>query len=608
MRYLLNSVYAVCILIALGTAAVWFGVQIPGLQAYDIKIVQSGSMEPAISTGSVVLIQARDQYAEGDVVTFASSQTDSIPTTHRIIEQYQERGSTWFVTQGDANEAVDAQPVSEGMIIGRVVASVPFIGYVFDFARQPMGFALLIVLPALLIIYGELEIIWRELRRRRTVSSTPTTKTAQTQQSQPRVSEEPVRMMDINRPIRYRYHAGHTLDIRALLRERQTASQLAIPASASAQFLTMGMLLVGGMMLLSGFASVTMSYFSDSTVATGTFQAGQFAPEPPEPFAFSVSPESVCYGSTVQNRPVDESFTYTLMLTPPSSDVLYDVDVQITEDTGNLCQRLEVEATTAPLVPKQDLVGYSETGLSIDDSWTLRLTTTGNLGRDNACEADIIFTARNAGQTITETATTSIRIQHGTCPATTETLQSTTAEVGFGSPATAGMSTALDPAGDADSGAETEKTEEDLVPDDETLEPLTTPEDTVLPDEESALETESEAEEVAEPEDETTTVSAEEQSEAEDALAEAVDETDGVEPEEVESTDTEEVVDGDVVEEDLEEDQSTPEDEVVPEEPVEETQTGPEEEDSIDEASEETEDVVEQEYEVTAEEVPVEEV
>ena len=99
-----------------------------------------------------------------------------------------------------------------------------------------------------------------------------------------------------------------------------------------------------------------------------------------------------------------------------------------------------------------------------------------------------------------------------------------------------------------------------------------------------------------------------EQLNTEDALNEIENETEGRGQAVIEPVDTEEVVDGDVVEEDLEEDQSTPEDEVVPEEPVEETQTGPEEEDSIDEASEETEDVVEQEYEVTAEEVPVEEV
>jgi hypothetical protein len=97
-------------------------------------------------------------------------------------------------------------------------------------------------------------------------------------------------------------------------------------------------------------------------------------------------------------------------------DVLYDIQVQITENIGNLCQRLELEATTAPVVTKQDLVGFNVTGLSIEESWTLRLTSTGNLGQNNACEANIIFTAKDVEQRITQTAVTSIRIQHGLCP------------------------------------------------------------------------------------------------------------------------------------------------------------------------------------------------
>ena len=523
MRYLLNSVYAVCILIALGTAAVWFGVQIPGLQAYDIKIVQSGSMEPAISTGSVVLIQARDQYAEGDVVTFASSQTDSIPTTHRIIEQYQERGSTWFVTQGDANEAVDAQPVSEGMIIGRVVASVPFIGYVFDFARQPMGFALLIVLPALLIIYGELEIIWRELRRRRTVSSTPTTKTAQTQQSQPRVSEEPVRMMDINRPIRYRYHAGHTLDIRALLRERQTASQLAIPASASAQFLTMGMLLVGGMMLLSGFASVTMSYFSDSTVATGTFQAGQFAPEPPPEVTLTVNPETICMNYTP--RLTASELDLTADFAVDASGGVYSVEFVDVDGDNQLCGALRVSHGGSSPVFMENF-----TATSTSDTFSLTFSNASTINPGNrTCTMIVVFTtAIDSEEVVAQSSITIGDSQQNQCPAT----------------------------GGSGSGAILSAVSNEAEVESTSTEDLAEPEVAIQETGEEDDTTEAEGE---------ITVPEGEQLNTEDALNEIENETEGRGQAVIEPVDTEEVVDGDVVEEDLEEDQSTPEDEVVPE-------------------------------------------
>ena len=51
---------------------------------YQIKIVQSGSMEPSIRIGSIVVIKPNASYAVGDVVTFGKDTQQDIPTTHRI--------------------------------------------------------------------------------------------------------------------------------------------------------------------------------------------------------------------------------------------------------------------------------------------------------------------------------------------------------------------------------------------------------------------------------------------------------------------------------------------------------------------------------------------
>src|SRR3989344_7570939 len=52
---------------------------------YQIKIVKSGSMEPSIKTGSVVVIKPSVSYTVGDVVTFGKDTKTDIPTTHRIV-------------------------------------------------------------------------------------------------------------------------------------------------------------------------------------------------------------------------------------------------------------------------------------------------------------------------------------------------------------------------------------------------------------------------------------------------------------------------------------------------------------------------------------------
>ncbi len=76
-----------------------------------------------------------------------------------------EDGEAVYTTKGDANENVDPRGIEEEMVVGKVLFSVPFIGYILDFAREPLGFALIIGLPALFIIVDESMKIYHEIRR-----------------------------------------------------------------------------------------------------------------------------------------------------------------------------------------------------------------------------------------------------------------------------------------------------------------------------------------------------------------------------------------------------------------------------------------------------------
>jgi signal peptidase len=133
---------------------------------YDFLIVQSGSMEPELAIGSLVLIGSSERYAVGDVITFRASVRDELPTTHRIIEENLMAGTLSYTTKGDANASADQVPVTGEQIIGRVLFGIPFLGYLLDFARQPLGFVLLVVLPAGLIVFDELSSLWAAWRRR----------------------------------------------------------------------------------------------------------------------------------------------------------------------------------------------------------------------------------------------------------------------------------------------------------------------------------------------------------------------------------------------------------------------------------------------------------
>lgn len=132
---------------------------------FKILIVQSGSMEPAINTGGIVVVKPVSQYTVGDVITFGPVSNGKTPTTHRIVDIRFQNGSPVYVTKGDANENEDQQEVLARHVIGKVLFDIPFLGYVLAAAKTPIGFAILIVIPAGLVVIDEAYKIYREIRR-----------------------------------------------------------------------------------------------------------------------------------------------------------------------------------------------------------------------------------------------------------------------------------------------------------------------------------------------------------------------------------------------------------------------------------------------------------
>lgn len=149
--------------IALGLLLVVSLVPIPG--NIQVKIVQSGSMAPAIKTGALVVVKPSDRYSVGDVIMFGRDTKTEVPTTHRIIADEVRSGVFYYTTKGDANEDRDPQPTAQSAVIGKVLFSIPYLGYLLDFAKKPIGFILLIIVPAGIVVLDEAVKIWREVRK-----------------------------------------------------------------------------------------------------------------------------------------------------------------------------------------------------------------------------------------------------------------------------------------------------------------------------------------------------------------------------------------------------------------------------------------------------------
>lgn len=158
--YLFFTAVAIIVLLLVASA-----VPIPG--NYKVMIVQSGSMEPTIKTGAVVVVKPRAEYKVGDIVTFESEGSSKKTVTHRIVEEKNKNGTIAFVTKGDANNGNDQREIAKEEIIGKMLFDVPYVGYVVAGARNPYGFMAMIVFPALIIIFDEVKKIRSEIKKGR---------------------------------------------------------------------------------------------------------------------------------------------------------------------------------------------------------------------------------------------------------------------------------------------------------------------------------------------------------------------------------------------------------------------------------------------------------
>ena len=129
---------------------------------FQFLAVMSGSMEPTITTGSLILIKPKAQYALGDIISFHPKTDESIIVTHRIVRQVNKGADVFYETRGDANNGSDRQLIGTDQVIGASLFAIPWIGYVLKFIRTLPGLIIIIVIPATLIIYEELKKIRRE--------------------------------------------------------------------------------------------------------------------------------------------------------------------------------------------------------------------------------------------------------------------------------------------------------------------------------------------------------------------------------------------------------------------------------------------------------------
>jgi signal peptidase len=137
------------------------------VKSFHVLRVMSGSMEPTLKVGSVVFVQKvnPETLKKGDIITFASTDDPAITITHRLAATEKIGSKTIFKTKGDANSIGDTAEIYATQIKGRVIFSLPYLGYFSVWIKRPLGFGLMIIFPAILIILSEIFSIKKSIEK-----------------------------------------------------------------------------------------------------------------------------------------------------------------------------------------------------------------------------------------------------------------------------------------------------------------------------------------------------------------------------------------------------------------------------------------------------------
>lgn len=119
--------------------------------------VKSGSMEPAVRTGSICWVNFKTDKSKlgtGDIVVFERGNGQLV--LHRIV-QCTKKG---IITKGDANETQDVGVVRWNQVKGKQLFGIPYVGFLFLQTEKQMAILLLtggLILSGLFTILNKVE-------------------------------------------------------------------------------------------------------------------------------------------------------------------------------------------------------------------------------------------------------------------------------------------------------------------------------------------------------------------------------------------------------------------------------------------------------------------
>ena len=141
--------------------------EVPSVFGYSILRVSTGSMEPELMVGDVILDKDVDDVQSikvDDVITYrGSGELSGMLITHKVVKApyLAEDGTYYLQTKGIANEIADKE-ISADKVVSVMVCKIPQLDALYNFFLSPWGLVIFIVL-IVLIFFDELVAFVRAL-------------------------------------------------------------------------------------------------------------------------------------------------------------------------------------------------------------------------------------------------------------------------------------------------------------------------------------------------------------------------------------------------------------------------------------------------------------
>ena len=145
------------IIVAVGVAVIWIGLQVYFGAANPFYVVSSGSMYPELKMYDIIVITGNQPFEDvkvGDIIVFDRPKDHNRVIVHRVVAVVDDDPKT-LTTKGDNNQSSIPGtdfPITEKEYTGTVIHVVPQVGYITKILQPPINYIIIVVIIGIMVV------------------------------------------------------------------------------------------------------------------------------------------------------------------------------------------------------------------------------------------------------------------------------------------------------------------------------------------------------------------------------------------------------------------------------------------------------------------------